>query len=256
MIGALLLSLWAIAAPSEPVILLADNLVAAETARSALVADGSFVDVVAVADGAAALTRTDVTLLGLGRASCARLASAATTRKACIDTDGTAARHLALVARAFPGRTRVIVLRDPARAADDEGLRAAAALAGVTLVLVDVASPGEAVPAFVAALRAPGPPPVLLALPDKTVLTADTVAPLSQAALSARVPLVGTSAYFLKVGAVSAVVVDGADAARVALATARGGSRPPPRVSMIIDGRLAQRLGIPVRAGDGIEVRR
>ena len=256
MIGALLLSLWTVAAPSDPVVLLADNVAAAQSARSALVADGAFVELVAVADGATALTRADATLLGFGRASCARLASAATTRKACIGLEATAAQHLTLVARALPGRTRVIVLRDPARSTDDEALRAAATAAGVTLVLVDVKSPGEAVPAFVAALRAPGPPPVLLTLPDKTVLTADTVAPLSQAALSARVPLVGTSAYFLKIGAVSAIIVDGADAARAALATARGESRPPPRASMIVDGRLAQRLGIPVRAGDGIEVRR
>jgi hypothetical protein len=256
LIGALLLSLWTVAAPSEPVIVLADNPVTAETARSALAANGAFVDIVGVAQHATALARTDITLLGLGRESCAHLAAAATSRRACIDQVAPAAQQLALVARGFPGRTRVIVLRDPARRADDEALRGAAAAAGLTLVLVDVASPGEAVPAFVAALRAPGPPSILLALPDTTVLTADTVAPLSQAALSARVPLVGTSGYFLKIGAVAAVVVDGAGAARAALAVARGEGRPPTRVSMLVDGRLAQRLGIPVRAGDGIEVRR
>ncbi len=182
-----------------------------------------------------------------------------------VTLDAPFASQMTWLRTAFPGRTRVIVPRG--RRDDDVGLAAAARAAGLTLELVDVDSAGECVPAVDAALKKRGPAIILL-VPDPVAVTPDTVAPLVQDALAARAPVAGFSTYFLKVGAIAAVDVDAAAMARQALALAvsagargDGGARQaavvaPASGHLVVDGRLAERLGIAVRSGPGVEVRR
>ena len=260
------------AAVGEPVLLLGGGP-NADAVGAALAATGEQVSVVSAAETAAALTRTDVTLLATTPAACATLPGAQTPHRACVLVrrdavpvgvaavlaDAAWATQLARVGHAFAGRTRVVVLRAPGDAVRDAALSGAAAAAHLTLVLVDVRAPGETVPAFLNALRAPGGAAILLAVPDAAVLTADTVAPLTQAALSARVPLVGFSSYFLKIGSLGAFTADTATAALRAVVLARtqpGTVEEAPSATLVVDGRLAQRLGIPVRGGPGVEVRK
>jgi len=169
--------------------------------------------------------------------------------------------QLAWIAHAFPGRPRVVIPRHGT--VHDAALTDAARAAGVELQLVDVRAPGEAVPAVQAALRKSGA--IVLLIPDPVVVTADTIAPLAKTALDARAPLVGFASYFLRVGALAAVSFDTTDMARAALALARadttGGAsgaivKGPPNAKLVVDGKLAERLGVTVRAGANIEVKR
>lgn len=173
------------------------------------------------------------------------------------------AQELPWIARALPGRSRLVVARNPNRTDVDKDLEAAAVAAGFVLALVDVKAPGDAVPAVEAALTKPGSgKPILLLIADDAVVTADTIAPLMQAAFRARAPVVGFSAYFAKVGAVAVVTSDAARMAQEALALAQTScSKDCPHVvsdsaHLLVDGRLAERLGIPVQDGPHVEVRR
>ncbi len=184
---------------------------------------------------------------------------------AAVVVDTPAAVQLPWLAAAFPGRRRVVVARQPGRAdrIDDE-LIAAAVVAGLDLLLVDVARPGDAVAAVDAALARPGGKAIVLFIADDAVITADTIAPLMQAAFRARVPVVGFSAYFKKVGAVAVVDTDVAQMVdeALAMATASVDCVAPciaPQVAsasarLVVDGRLAERLGIPVQAAAHVEV--
>lgn len=221
----------------------------------------------------------DVVVLALGKKSARAVAGAPIAKKAAlfvshadapadlaaVVVDVPLADQMMWIARALPGRSRLVIARNPARAATvDATLKSAAAAAGLTLLLVDVASPGGAVPAVAAALDRPGGKAVLLLLADDAVVTADSIAPLMQAAFRARVPVVGFSLYFAKVGAVAVVSTDTAVVAGEALALALRapvkGEAPPHKSStsagLLVDGRLAERLGIPVQSGPHIEVRR
>lgn len=168
---------------------------------------------------------------------------------------------------AFPGRMRVIVPRSPsgAQAREDGRWQAAAEHAGLTLVFVDVNSPGEAVPALEAALK--GPPSLIVFVADAVAVTADTIAPLLRSALASRTPAIGFSSYFLKVGALGAIAVDAGAMAAQALRLASGarasgalsgelGPISPDSARLIVDGKLAERLGVITRVGPGVEVRR
>src|SRR5262249_45639355 len=151
---------------------------------------------------------------------------------------------------AFPGRTRLVVVRSPAfGAAHDAALVAAAKARGFSLAFGDAASAGEVVPALEAALRQGSGPAVVWLLPDNQSITADSVAPLIQEALARRVPVVGFSAYFLRVGAVAAVTVDYAGLGKQAAQLAQAGTlhrEAPTAARLIVDEKLAQRLGVVV----------
>lgn len=166
--------------------------------------------------------------------------------------------QLGWLASAFPGRSRVLVPRRPGSRVDGS-LLAAAAAHGLRLELVDVERPGETVPALQAALRRGSAPALVFLVPDSTALTADTLAPLAQMALEARAPLVGFSPYFLRIGALAAVASDVGPAARQAAALALAGQpmeEAPRAARLLVDGRLAERLGVAVRESPGVEVRR
>lgn len=270
--------------PLEPnldgarVVLLVDQegeraAVAVGDARAALRAAGAAVTVQTVAEARRGWLGDDdgAVWLALGKGAAKALAAAPARLRAALlvrsgESSGLPAvvvdvpvdRQLSWLAAAFPGRTRVLVPRRPGNTAD-AALTAAAAATGLTLELVDVRQPGETVPALQAALRRPGAPAVIFLVPDATALTPDTLAPLAQSALEARAPLIGFSPYFLRIGALAATVGDVGPSARQAVALARAGvvvEQPPRAARMLVDGRLAERLGIPVREGPGVEVRR
>ncbi len=230
------------------------------------------VDEALVADGAAVLAVGKKSAHKLEAENVGKRAALLISNKdapaqtAAVVVDVPLATQLPWIARALPGRPRLVVARQPARNDIDAGLLAAAAAAGLVVDIVDVKAPGEAVPAVEAALSRPGAKAILLLIADDVVVTADTIAPLMQAAFRARVPVVGFSAYFAKVGAVAVVTADVATAATEALALAlaqTSSSCAPacPHVTsasarLVVDGRLAGRLGIPVQDGPHIEVRR
>ncbi|MBI1948429.1 MAG: hypothetical protein HYS27_22270 [Deltaproteobacteria bacterium] len=241
-------------------------------ARAALVASGAAVVVRTVAEAARTWADADDAVwLALGKVAAKALANAPPRSRAALlvragEAGGLPAvvvdvpfeRQLAWLAAAFPGRTRVLVPRRPGNAAD-AALRAAAATSGLTVELVDVHQPGETVPALQAALRRPGAPALILLVPDATALTPDTLAPLAQSALEARAPLIGFSSYFLRIGALAASIAEVGPSARQAVAAAKAGvvvEEAPRAAHLLVDGRLAERLGVPVREGPGVEVRR
>ncbi|MCC7069675.1 MAG: hypothetical protein IT383_00015 [Deltaproteobacteria bacterium] len=240
-------------------------------ARATLSAAGAQVSVDTVAEAARGWGRPDEVWLALGKGAAHALAAAPPRMRAAVlvragEASGLPAvvvdvpleLQLGWLAAAFPGRTRVLVPRRPG-GSDDAALVSAARARGLSLELVDVHHPGETVPALQAALRRPGAPALIFLVPDATALTPDTLAPLAQSALEARAPLVGFSSYFLRIGALAASVSDVGPSARQAVALAQAGvavEEAPRAARLLVDGRLAERLGVPVREGPGVEVRR
>ncbi|MBN2361557.1 MAG: hypothetical protein JXR83_19045 [Deltaproteobacteria bacterium] len=170
------------------------------------------------------------------------------------------AQQLAWIKAAFPGRRQVIVLRQRGgTAVPEEPLQQAAAALGLELVFASVTSSGDAVAAFEDAARRRSQSAVAWLLPDPIAINSDTIAPLIQVALAARMPVVGFSDYFLRVGALAAVTVDYRACGPQALRLAGGQAprvEPPTAARLTVDGRLAERLGIAVAGGAGIEVQR
>jgi ABC-type uncharacterized transport system substrate-binding protein len=253
-----------------------------DEAIAGLAKDGTVVDLrlVGEVDGLGVLVGPSVVFLAAGPKSARALASwspSTTAPKraaflvksadapaniAAVSLDAPLAQQMAWLKSAFPGRSRVIVPRSDAHG--DAEIKDAAQKAGLTLALVDVKSPGEAVPAVDDALKKSSTPSMILLVPDAVAVTPDTVAPLVQDALSLRTPVVGFSTYFLKVGAIAAVAVDAAAMAKQAIALAVSQASPAASVAvvapesghLVVDGRLAERLGVAVRDGAGVEVRR
>lgn len=161
------------------------------------------------------------------------------------------------IKRAFPGRTRVIVPVGVGAAAA-AGLVAACDAVGLEAVVVEVADPRDAVPAVTRALATDARRSVLWLQPDKRVAGADGLSALVEAGLRARVPTVGFSAYLLRAGALAAVELDFAAMGEEAARRAAGAA---PRAAsawahLAVNARLAERLGVAVGDGEGVEVTR
>jgi hypothetical protein len=128
-----------------------------------------------------------------------------------------------------------------------------------TIELVRVRSSADAVSTLARALSGREKESVVYVAPDPGFVTADSVPPLIEAALAARVPIVGFSPYFLRLGALAAIDIDFGAAAVQALRLAQSGRVfivAPDVVRLVVDGRLSERLGVAVHGGDEIEVRR
>jgi len=212
--------------------------------------------------------------LSMGPRSTRLLAASGSTEGAALFVRGDAApaglpavtlevpyeQQLGWIKAAFPGRRRLIVLRQPGSAAlDDVSLQETVRTAGLELILADVATAGDAVPALEAALRGQRRGALVWLLPDPVAISTSTVAPLIQTALASRVPVVGFSDYFLRVGAIAAVSVDYGACGLQALRLAAAGApvhAPPASARLLVAGRLAERLGIAVREAPGVEIRR
>jgi len=177
-----------------------------------------------------------------------------------VDLEVSRATQAQWIARAFPGRTRVLV---PTRApSDDPVLTSACARAGLTCERVVVDGPKETVFALERALRRDRQQALVWLLPDPGVVAGETVSALVELSIQARAPLVGFSMSFVKAGAAAAIRTDFAEmgvAAR-ALAAAAPSSETrridPPGARLVVNGRLADKLGITVARGEGVEVER
>lgn len=182
-----------------------------------------------------------------------------------VTVDVPAPLQLPWISRAFPGRTRVVVLRGKTEI-DEGALKTAAP--HLRFVVVNVDKPESAVFALERALEVDRGRTVVWLLPDPQVITANTIGPLAQQALSARVPVVGFSGYFLRVGALAAVETNYEKMGRAALdaavtrfeksedievtSPASKMAIAPPGAVLAVNAKLAARLGIAVRDGNGV----
>lgn len=268
--------------PHRHVVVLADKRTRpfreAMTALSAAAVDVETVDAAAIAARLAKPLRDGEVFVALGPQAASLLAktshrgAAAIVRASeapggipAVGVEVPPEAQLPWIRQAFPGRTRVLVLRKPGALDEAALIRAEPRF---RFVFVDVESPTTAVFALERALQTDRGKSLVWLLPDPAVITANTIAPLSQAALSARVPVVGFSAYFLRVGALAAVEVDFGQMARAALdLAARAPARlqgesstslkvkevhAPPGAHLRVNATLAARLGIVVREGRGV----
>jgi len=271
-----LLGVYLAAAPAGGVVIVADSSAAPyQRAVDALRQQSGQVELLQIDDPALdeRLTRSAEVWVALGARSARRLAQSQVPNAAAmllqatdvpegiaaVTLDVPAYKQLLWIRTAFTQRRRVVVLRQRSGPVQEAPVLAAANKLQLTVHWVEIDSPGEAVPALEKALRGHGRDSVLWLVPDPVAVNSDTVSPLAQAALAARVPVVGFSPYFLQIGALAAVKIDSTDAARQALRLAKSGTAkvvPPDAAHLVVDGRLAERLGIAVQAGEGVEVRR
>jgi hypothetical protein len=167
--------------------------------------------------------------------------------------------QLRWVKTAFPGRRRIVVLGAPqAVGLDASRMIGLGKEIGLELEPVAPRAPSEIVFALSDALRRDSRPALVLLLPDKDAFRTEMLGPLLQAALDARAPAIGFLATFLNMGAIAAVATDPRALAlqAVELARSKKATVVPPAAHLVVDGRLAERLGIPVAGGPGIEVER
>ncbi len=174
-----------------------------------------------------------------------------------IQLEPTLEMQLDWIARAFPGRNRVLLLRSQVEPRHAELARQAEAR-GLRLVFVDVTGGGDAVRALQAEVTTEREKTVVWLRPDDKAVNASTVGPLCKRALAARVVAVGFSSYFLKAGAVAAVQQDFERTGQQLLRQAHGprGQAVPQHTGLEVNGRLAGRLGVSVQDGAGVVVRR
>jgi len=123
-----------------------------------------------------------------------------------VHLDPTVAQVLDEVAALFPGKSRLGVIRNPAKGAwiDAAGL-AHARQQGFTVSVADCASAEELLRVFLA-MR--GKADFVVALPDSTLYNSATIKPLILASLQNRLPLIGFSAAFVRSGATLGVYAD------------------------------------------------
>jgi ABC-type uncharacterized transport system substrate-binding protein len=250
---------------------------ATERALTALVTEGASVLVHVVDEPAAkaALLRapssTDVTLAIGPRSARAVAAASERPRAALLVRRADAPVGLATVAldvdiapqarwigAAFPGRSRLLVVRRPGGTVLDVEIRAAATAARLDVQFVDADDARAAPAALERALRRDRARVTVWVIPDPDVITATSVPALVEIALRARVPLIGFSPFFLDTGALGAIRTTPEASARAALFAARAGTAPgvlePPDAHLAVSGRLAEKLGIVVAAAPGVEV--
>lgn len=167
-------------------------------------------------------------------------------------------RQLELLQQGFPGRTRLLVLKQKGSSLiNAEALTSAGKEAGVTVEVLETKNANEGVYVLERALRTERSRTLVWLLPDRGAVTSRTVPSLVRLALTGRVPLVGFSGVFLKAGAHGALVSDYGRMALQALALAeageQGGQLVTPSPTLYVQQRLASRLGITTRLGDGVE---
>ena len=106
---------------------------------------------------------------------------------------------LAELGNVFPGKSRLGVIRNPARPwAFDPGAAGKAGQQGYTVQIADCAHPEELLPSL---LSLKGKVDFVLVLPDSSLYNSTTVKPLVLASLENRLPIVGFSASFVRSGA-------------------------------------------------------
>jgi ABC-type uncharacterized transport system substrate-binding protein len=110
------------------------------------------------------------------------------------------------VRRAFPGKTRVGVVRNPVKNGPTEAsLKAAAQQAGFTIHIVECSRPAQLIESF---LSLKNQVDFVWCLPDSDLYTSATVKPLLLASLGNRLPIIGFSESFVQAGAAIGVYPD------------------------------------------------
>ena len=119
---------------------------------------------------------------------------------------------LAEIGSMFPGKYRLGVIRNPARASDFEALAAAKTnQAGFAVRGVDCSQPEELLPAL---LSLKGRVDYVLVFPDSALYNSATVKPLLLASIENRLPIIGFSASFVRSGAAIGLYPDFRDIGR------------------------------------------
>ena len=161
--------------------------------------------------------------------------------------------QLARIAAALPSVRRLGLLHDPRHNAA-LAQQAAQAAPGLGLRLVPLAVGGaQDIPGALDSASVDA----LWLVPDRTVVSRSSLDYLLRRAASARMPVVGFNRWFLRHGAVLALVIDygavGRQAAERALELLRGEAAPdlvegPRRVPLLANLQTASRLGVRVQA--------
>lgn len=154
-------------------------------------------------------------------------------------------QQLAWLKRLLPGARYIGVLYDPAQNAELVGaLAAALRAADLNPVLAPVATPAMLPPALV---RLSSSADALLAVPDTTVYTRETVKPLLLFSFRHKLPLIGLSETWVHAGALYALDWDyrelGAFCGRLALGQLAGARTPapvPPQLHIYVNQRSAR----------------
>lgn len=171
--------------------------------------------------------------------------------------DQPAARQLALIKAALPGRSRVGVLYGlESRLIESEMEKARGANHGLTLVGGHIATIDQ-LPVMLQ--RVIDDADLLLALPDPQVYNGTTVQNIMTAAYRRRLPLIGFSPAYVRAGAPLALYSTpaqvGIQVGEVARAVLAGKPLPPAqaprRFSVDINTNVARSLELPLTAADG-----
>ncbi len=171
------------------------------------------------------------------------------------------------LARAFPGKSRVGLVRRAASGdLSDAALVAQAKAAGVTLTVVDCPSPDRLLPAF---LTLKSQVDFVWCPPDGALFNGTTVKPLILASLENQLPVAGFSANFVRAGAAAGIYPDyrelgvqtGELARRVLAASETDSGSPQPgtitsvesprRTRVALNQRVARLLGLRSAANNG-----
>ncbi len=163
------------------------------------------------------------------------------------------AAQLDVMRSLWPGRSRLGIVRNPARSRSTaDALVLQARKQGFTAVVLDCDSPASLLKA-VAGSR--GKVDFLLCLPDPDLYNAVTIKPLVLASLEARLPIVGFSPGFVRAGAAAGIYPDyreiGRQTGEMVLRRLRGenqGSEEGPRkIQVAVNLRVARLIGVDFR---------
>lgn len=127
---------------------------------------------------------------------------------------------LAEIGNMFPGKNRLGVIRNPARASDSEALAAAKMnQLGFAVRGVDCSQPEDLLPAL---LSLKGKVDFVLVFPDSALYNSSTVKPFLLASIENRLPVIGFSASFVRSGAAIGLYPDFRDIGRQTAELAQG----------------------------------
>lgn len=150
---------------------------------------------------------------------------------------------------AFPGKTRIGIIRNQSGKGPGESSWQALAKQGFTIRPVNCAGPKELLKAF---LSLKGKVDFVLCLPDGSLYNNATVKPLILASLKNRLPIIGFSASFVRAGAAVGVYPDFRDLGRQTAEAARRylagqaaiGDLSPRKLKVCVNQRVLRLIGL------------
>ncbi len=163
---------------------------------------------------------------------------------------------LTRVKSAFPARTRVGIIRNPARDPAASRLKEEASLEGFSALVADCGGADELLKTF---LGMKGKVDFVLCLPDSTLYNSATARPLITASLQNDLPIIGFSASFVKAGAAMGVYPDfggvGHQTAALILRCLStpgcSGRQQPKELTVAVNLRVTRLLGLQFKGPEG-----